>query len=557
MTRLALLVAAVALVASAARAGAQPLEAGGRVLVVPFDGGSDPRGSWLGEGVAILLTDDLNDHGADAIARDERVRAFERLHVPPLVTLAQGTIVKVGQLVGATTIITGRLQLTGETLAVHAQALRIDSGRIVAKMDEQGSLEDLLEIVERLARQLVPETSAPSSTVEHRHPPLAAFENYVKGLLAGTPETEVAYLEKALVLAPTFHRARVALSRAHADAESWEQARKEALVVPRSAPVWRRAQFVAAYAEIHLERYDEAFKRLKALDADGAAPEIYNNLGVIQLRRETTPQTGRPTYYFQKAADADKTRADYFFNLGYAYWRERDRQAAIYWLREALRRTPADAQAHYVLAAALEATGSATEASRERELARQLSSEFEEWEASAPSGTSGAAAPVPDDLERLRPYLEPPGARRSDEALVATERREHREVAAFHLERGRRLFERENDREAVAELRRVIFLSPYEAEAHLLLARIDLRAGRLREAEDALKIALWSEETAEARVVLGQVYLRQKNWDGARREAERALELDPSNPDAESLLKEIAASSAASSPPSPADSPQR
>ena len=37
-------------------------------------------------------------------------------------------------------------------------------------------------------------------------------------------------------------------------------------------------------------------------------------------------------------------------------------RAAIYWLREAVRRDPADADAHYVLAAALQAAGSTVEA---------------------------------------------------------------------------------------------------------------------------------------------------------------------------------------------------
>ena len=48
------------------------------------------------------------------------------------------------------------------------------------------------------------------------------------------------------------------------------------------------------------------------------------------------------------------------------------------------------------------------------------------------------------------------------------------------------------------ELARAIYLSPYEAEAHLLLGRIYLRTGETAAAIDAFKIALWSQETAEA-----------------------------------------------------------
>ena len=78
---------------------------------------------------------------------------------------------------------------------------------------------------------------------------------------------------------------------------------------------------------------------------------------MIQLRRGGAPQTGQPTVYFNKAADADATEPDFFFNLGYAYWSQRDAGAAIYWLREAVRRNPADGEAHYVLGAVLTRLG--------------------------------------------------------------------------------------------------------------------------------------------------------------------------------------------------------
>ena len=44
----------------------------------------------------------------------------------------------------------------------------------------------------------------------------------------------------------------------------------------------------------------------------------------------------------------------------------------------------------------------------------------------------------------------------------------------------------------MVELRRAVYLSPYEAQAHLLIGRIHLRAGRPQEAVDALKISIWS-----------------------------------------------------------------
>ena len=89
------------------------------------------------------------------------------------------------------------------------------------------------------------------------------------------------------------------------------------------------------------------------------------------------------------------------------------------------------------------------------------------------------------------------------------------------------------------ELRRAVFLSPYEAEAHLLIGRIHLRAGRPREAVDALKISLWSRDTAAAHVALADAYLRLKDVPGAKTEIQKALALDPDSAEAKALMGKI------------------
>jgi tetratricopeptide (TPR) repeat protein len=280
-----------------------------------------------------------------------------------------------------------------------------------------------------------------------------------------------------------------------------------------------------------LKKHDEAFATFKALAEQQPTATVLNNIGVVQLRRGGTPQTGVATYYFNKAAESDPDDPDYFFNLGYGYWQDRDTQAAIYWLREAVRRNPADGDAHFVLGAALAAAGRSGEAAREKELARRLSSTYEQWE------KRPAADPVPKGLERVKTDVELPHAQRIETTIATSEQRDQQELATFYLDRGRRLFQQENDREAIAELSRALYLSPYLAEAHLLVGRIHLRNGRPYEAVGALKISLWSAETVEAHVALGEAYLQTKDDQGAKAEAERALVLAPASAEAKRLLE--------------------
>jgi tetratricopeptide (TPR) repeat protein len=538
------ILAAAALVLVATPAAAQG--PGARVLVVPFENVQrEPRLHWLAEAAAVLLSDGLNARGVPAITRTERVGAFEQLRLPLAAALTRATVIKVGQLAGASEAIVGILKLEGSELVAEARAVRIDVGRLQPTASERGALTDLFGIFDRLASRLAGSAAPIGTAGRDPQPPLDAFENYIKGLVAEKPETRATFLEAAIKQFPRYDRAYLALWDVRAEQGNDAAALTAARAVPAASRLRRRATFLAGLSLLNLTRLDEAYDTFHGLIAGSPVPPIgsgampgaavYNNLGIVQLRRAATPQTGTATYYFTKAADADPNDADYLFNLGYAYMIERDNQAAIYWLREAVRRNPADADAHFVMAAALQASGSAVEAAREKELARHLSDRYGDLERRA----AAEKAPVPRGLERVRQEPDAPRALGPEQTIANTAQREQRELAAFHLDRGRRLFEREQDREAMAELRRAVYLLPYEAQAHLLIGRIHLRAGRPQEAIDALKISIWSEETAPARAALGQAYIKTGNLAAARNELERALKLDPASAEAKRLLSEL------------------
>ena len=536
--RVPALVCALALAAAASLAGAQT--PGARVLVVPFENERHaPRYDWLREACAVLLEDELAARGVAVITRGERVRAFEQLHLPVHASLTRATVIKVGEVVGASEVITGFFKVEDNDLSAAVQSLRIEAGRIVPDVVEHGPLGDIFQTFERLAGRLAPGARPAAAAAPGSRPPLDAFENYIKGLVAESAATKATFLENAIKEYPAFDRARLALWDVRNDQGDHAAALGAAKAVPSGSPLSRRARFLAGVSMIALKQYDEAFGAFKQLLAEipeaPAQGPVLNNLGIVLIRRGATPQTGTSVYYLTKATDADPADPDYQFNLGYAYTLDRNFRGAIYWLRETLRRDPTDADAHSVLAAALRASGSAVEAARESELAAQLSARYEE----SARRNGPEAQQVPRGLERLRLDLTGGRTPRGEPSLASSAQRDQRELAAFHLDRGRRLFEREQDREAFEELRRAVYLSPYEAEAHLLIGRIHLRAGRPREAIDALKISIWSADTAAARTALAEAYVKTGDSQAARRELQRALALDPSSVQARKMLEGI------------------
>ena len=522
-------IAAVVLILGLA-SGARAQE---RFLVMPFENQArEARIYWLSEASAVLLADDLNALGKRAFTREERLEAFQRLQMPPAASFSHATVIRLGQVVRATHVVIGSYTLTGAQISVRAQNIRLDTGRMETEIVESGPIDALFAVFERVSQRVA--GPAMSTTSQLTRPTLPVFENYIKGLIGTATQTKISYLEAAVKLDPSFDRARLALWRVHYEEGNGNAALVAATAVPETSPQYARARFCAALSLMQLGRLDDGFATLRTLSDRSPTAPVLNNLGVIQLRRPVTPETGRATYYFNQALKLDQDDPDYYFNLGYAYWAEKDEKASVFWLREAVRRDPADGEAHAVLAAALQSVGATAEASRERELARQLSSTFAEWLNKAAGGE-----PIPRGLERLKTAPEVSTMLRVDSAITTTGQREQKELAAFHLDRGRRLYEQGSNSEAITELRRAVYLSPYEAEAHLLLGRIYLRTGQITAAIDAFKISLWSEESPTGQIALAQAYIQNKDRAGARTALDRALVLDPDSAEAKELLKTL------------------
>jgi tetratricopeptide (TPR) repeat protein/TolB-like protein len=506
------------------------------VVVLPFENpAQEARLTWMREGAAILLTDALAAAGTAVIEREERLQAFDRLQLPAHATLSRASTIRVGHALSAASVVSGRLHLTGDELVVRARVVRIDTGRLLPEVEASGPLTGMFSVFATLAQKVgglstaAPPAAAdrPDTGVNERLAPSPqVFELYVKGLLAETPSTALGFLEQALKNAPKYDRVRLAIWDLHSEASEHQRALDAVTAIAAESRLYREGRFRAAVSQMHLKRFDDALQILRAMQAEQPAATVANAIGVTELRKAGTVQPGRATYYFSQASELDPSDGNLFFNLGYAYWLDKDANAAIYWLREAVRRDPADGDAHFILSVALQLIGATAEAARERELAHRLSSKYKGWEAKPVAGD-----PVPRGLERLIEELTP--ARARVESMISVEaQRDQEKLAAFHLDAGRRAFEREADREAIQELRRALYISPYLAEAHLLLGRLYLRGGRAADAVEELKIALWSEPSVPAHLALADAFLQIEDRASARAEVDRALALDPQSAEA-------------------------
>src|SRR5437870_11494025 len=145
-----------------------------RILVMPFENVKrDGSIFWLGEASSVLLADDLNAFGLNAITRPERQQAFERLQVPSSAVLTDATVIRIAQLVGAAQVIVGSIQRDADGLVVRARSLSLDAGRLQADVTEHGPIADLFAILDRIAQGLArsfPGASIVSATTTAAEP---------------------------------------------------------------------------------------------------------------------------------------------------------------------------------------------------------------------------------------------------------------------------------------------------------------------------------------------------------------------------------------------------
>ena len=508
-----------------------------RVLVMPFAAVVEPDAPggagaalWLGEAAAVLMADGLEARGIGVITRDERADAFDRLGLPVSSALTRATTLRIAELMGATDVVFGDVHV-GSRLAVRARLVSVAEGRELPAVTGEEELAALFPFFDQLAGTLAGRTgyALTSESVRPAPLPLEVFEDYVKGLVAATPDAQRRFLEDAMVQAPHDGRVMTALWQVYTTVGAHDLALETASATPSESPLFRKARFAVALSLIALGRFDGALIELEALGAASARPAVANAAGVARLRRRVD---GWPaTEAFTAAVELAPGNTTYLFNLGYGFALAGNAERALFWLRETVRYDAADGAAHLVMSAVLAGQGRRVEAGRELDLARVLGTPFD-------PATVELDVSVPAGLERLPTSLDLDTDYRRT-AIANPDARDQQETAAFHLGRARRLIDSRQDREAADELRRAIYLAPYEDEPHLLLGAIYQRGGRLPDAIDEFTVALWCRETAAGHVALGAALFETGALEEARRAAERALALDPGSTDARTLLDRI------------------
>jgi Tfp pilus assembly protein PilF len=391
--------------------------------------------------------------------------------------------------------------------------------RLSPEITESGPLADLAAIQTSLAWDVLhilgPSSKVTKAEFLSQFPALRidALENYVRGITAASDQEKIKHFKEAVRLEPAYTPAILQLGKSYYSLRDYESAMAWLARVPARDSSANEAQFYLGLAAFYAGHFDKADAAFRALASRLPLTEVYNNLGVVSARRGE----GSARSYFERSVQTDPNEPDYHFNLAVELCRENDLQGAARELHEMLALRP-DAEAR----AFLDALNSG--APPEHLPLQRINRNYDE-----------------SSFRQIALEIENANESRLQKSDPATH-------AAFHVQRGEDLLQQGLAGEAEKEFREAVLLDPANAEAHSGLARVlesdQDSTGARNEARASLKL----KQNAEAYLVLARLDLRENNSSAAAQNIEHALALDPANAAAAALKRDLAAGAKPQSP---------
>lgn len=480
----------------------------------------------MGDAFPEVFRQQLNSPVIYVASREERLRAYDRLGIPATLHPSRATLYRLAEQMDVDYAVLGSYKYDGAHFTATAQLLDMRALKLLPPATETGLITDVGNLQSALAWDTLHSIRSDFAVSKERYvatiPPvrLDALENYTRGLRASTGEERIRYYREATRLNPTYAEAWLELGKVYLDQRSYDQAISALSQVPLNSFASHEANFDLGLAAYYHGDFAKAETAFAFVAARLPMAEVYNNLGVVTARRSRKDAA----VYFQKAIENDPSGSDYHFNLGVMLSRLGDRAGAARELRAALDGHPGDSEAKALLDATVSTGGSVVPAALAGKPLERIKSNYEE----------NTFRQVTLQMQSW-----------AEQRYARADARSH---ARFHIELGKELLTHGFADQAEREFHEAATLDSSSTAALVGLAQVYDARGDAREARSEAEAALRIGESADAYLLLGRLDLRENRVQAAAQNADRAIQLEPGNIEAQDLKRTVAAKLAEKTP---------
>ena len=563
------------------------------VLILPFENKSEKTEfNWVGESLAMALSDLLKVPGLNVVSNSERKIAQQRLRIPLSSIPSLATSLKLSQDVKATLLVLGSYTITpaqdetAATLNITARIIRVQEGRFLSESTPDGrlitrdiALNDALGNLQTMQGQIAyqilyqRDKALPYSQndliVAATKIPARAFEAYIKGLLTPAGEMRENFFKNALKLysdaepGQTYSEAALELGHLYRnenrpnDAIEYfervisesrhcaERARSENRTAGCGDEAFAEASFYIGLIHWQKGNFESALEVLRPLADELKLTSIYNILGAIavQAARAEKKDKNRAAALLnegvQMLSRASESSSDDFrivFNYGLALFLSENFVEAAAKLRDVIEENPRDGEAYFLLSKVLAELKDPGAGDIDNQARSFLASgnRYASLESDWARDHQISGIPPRVDQPQRRDFISVVFSRRMTENV-----RPAVNEAEGLIAKARDAYAKGNDDEAMALVRRVLVSEPMNAESYVILGKIHLRRGDRDPAASAFKTAIfWDNGQIDAHIALGRIYLERGDCLQVKTFAASALEIDANNQEAISLKRQ-------------------
>ena len=359
---------AVSLAAGALCTLAAPATETIRFVVFPMeDLTKTPSLGWIGEGLAISLSEQLEAAGFEAVDRDSRISFADSSGLPRGTALSRASMIRIARGIGAERLVFGSYSAAGEEIRIAARVLDVRTIKLGPDLAAAAPVKRLADAENDIAWQIVsangvyPAGSRDAFRLRMRSVPNEAFSCYVRSLALSDPDARRKLLLRAVELCPAFPQALFRLGKESYKRGDCAQAIEALDKVPEGARGFPEARFITGSCKYASGDFDAAIRSYGTLLPFGERLEVQNNLGAACLRVGDLPQAVRHLAAAHSLARSDSAVT---LNLAIARQLQGDDHGAQLLLEAALRANPGNGMLHYLLSRSLDARGLVEDARR-------------------------------------------------------------------------------------------------------------------------------------------------------------------------------------------------